>query len=169
MLASRSTCAFTCFAALAVAAACEPDPKRAARPAVKRTAETGAPGVATLPAHDDLRVYSRAGKRDPFRPINLASEPDEPVTELQTWQIDQLTPVAIVSDRLPRYAMVEDPNGKGHTVVQGTLIGGSWGRVTRITDHGIVVTERRPDWHGRLVQREFSLNLDPPAAAAPGF
>ena len=67
-------------------------------------------------------VYSPIGKRDPFRSLFDALQQggdSEQLTELQKFELDQLKLVAIVSNIATPYAMVEDPDAKGHTLNRG--------------------------------------------------
>ena len=99
-------------------------------------------------------VYSPIGKRDPFRSIYDEFQQDsgnEQLTELQKFELDQLKLVGIVSRIATPYAMVEDPNGKGHTLTRGKLIGKNWGRVSQITAECVVIKEEYRDYTGRRV------------------
>jgi type IV pilus assembly protein PilP len=132
--------------------------------------EAAAPAAATTPASEqDLSdvpyAYSPIGKRDPFRNLFEQLEPDEreaELTELQRFELDQLDLVAVVS-RIPTpYAMVEDPSGKGHTLVRGTLIGKNWGQVSLIKEDCVTVKEEYRDYTGRKVTNKTSLCLPKP-------
>jgi type IV pilus assembly protein PilP len=110
-------------------------------------------------------AYSPIGKRDPFRSIFEEVEKPkegEPRTELQMFEVDQLKLVAIVTGRASPYAMVEDPNGKGHTLTRGTLIGKNWGRIAQINPDCVVIKEEYRDYTGRKVTNNISLCLPKP-------
>jgi len=110
-------------------------------------------------------AYSPIGKRDPFRNIfeQLAQNPDEQeLTELQKFELDQLNLVAIVTRIATPYAMVEDPNGKGHTLVRGTLIGKHFGQISQIREDCVVVKEDYRDYTGRKVTNTTSMCLPKP-------
>ncbi len=110
-------------------------------------------------------AYSPIGKRDPFRSLFDQLRKDETtqqLTELQLFELDQLKLVAIVSRIATPYAMVEDPNGKGHTLTRGTLIGKNWGRVSEINPACVVVKEEYRDYTGRKVTNKPSLCLPKP-------
>jgi type IV pilus assembly protein PilP len=100
--------------------------------------------------------YSPIGKRDPFRSIIRVEEPEGKLP-LQKWSLEQLKLVAVVTGGPAPYAMVEDPDGLGHVVRRGNLIGDRWGRVTRIHARAIVVTERGYDFKGRRVESSTRL------------
>ena len=133
-------------------------PKPAA-PAAKTADEelADAPEVAYL--------YSAIGKRDPFRSFFEEfneKEKAEGTTELQTFEIDQLKLIAIITGRATPYAMVQDPSGKGHTLTRGTLIGKNWGRVSTITQDCVVVKEEYRNYTGRKVTNTVPMCLPKP-------
>lgn len=57
----------------------------------------------------------------------------EPRTELQRFELTQLTLTAIVNTGTRGYAMVRDPTGRGFVLKDGTLIGKNGGRIGRIS------------------------------------
>lgn len=113
-----------------------------------------APTIENEEEPDIAYAYSPIGKRDPFRSLfeEIGSErSSEQLTELQRYEIDQLKLVAIVSRIATPYAMVEDPEGKGHSLTRGTLIGKNWGRISAIGANCITVKEEYRDYTGRKV------------------
>ncbi|MBK6689768.1 MAG: pilus assembly protein PilP [Deltaproteobacteria bacterium] len=110
-------------------------------------------------------AYSPIGKRDPFRsPLEEFNREDQgqQLTELQRFEIDQLKLVAIVSRVATPYAMVEDPNAKGHTLTRGTLIGKNWGKVSQITGECVEIKEDYRDYTGRKQSNKLQLCLPKP-------
>lgn len=110
-------------------------------------------------------AYSPIGKRDPFRsPLEEFNRDDQgpQLTELQRFEIDQLKLVAIVSRVATPYAMVEDPNTKGHTLTRGTLIGKNWGKVSQITGDCVEIKEDYRDYTGRKQSNKLQLCLPKP-------
>ncbi len=110
-------------------------------------------------------AYSPIGKRDPFRSLfdQLKLEDGaREVTELQKFKLDQLRLVAVVSRIATPYAMVEDPDGKGHTLTRGILIGKNWGRVAQINPECVVIKEEYRDYTGRKVTNKTSKCLPKP-------
>ena len=132
-------------------------PPAAATPEIPE-AEADAPEVAY--------AYSPIGKRDPFRSffeeIRKGDGDNEELTELQRFEVDQLRLTGIVTGRATPYAMVEDPNGKGHTLTRGTLLGKNWGRVATITVECVVIKEEYRDYTGRKVTNTISMCLPKP-------
>ncbi len=155
-----------CFAFAVTACDDAPPPKKRAKPAGPAA---GAESTRALEEADDAPevayAYSPIGKRDPFRSFfeefqNEAN--DSETTELQRFEVDQLKLVAIVTGRATPYAMVEDPNQKGHTLTRGTLIGKNWGRVATITPDCVVIKEEYRDYTGRKVTNTISMCLPKP-------
>ncbi|MEQ9500870.1 MAG: pilus assembly protein PilP [Deltaproteobacteria bacterium] len=110
-------------------------------------------------------AYSPIGKRDPFRSLFdqlQREEQTQQLTELQKFELDQLKLVAIVSRIATPYAMVEDPDSKGHTLTRGTLIGKNWGRVAQINPDCVVIREEYRDYTGRKVTNKSSMCLPKP-------
>ncbi len=180
----RSLSLACCAAMLAlVLAACSsdpPPPTPAARPAPPPPPvdeEVVADGEVDVEAEIDEEeeerppeyVYSPIGKRDPFRSPFLdlvameeARDRAERLTPLQKWDLDQLTVRAIISATADPMAMVLDPEGHGHVVRRGVLIGRNWGRVTAIRRECLVITEQMRDATGTpmAVQQERCLPKD---------
>lgn len=124
-----------------------------------------APGGGTDEVSEIAYAYSPIGKRDPFRSLFdqlRREEQSQQLTELQLFELDQLKLVAIISRIATPYAMVEDPNGKGHTLTRGTLIGKNWGRVSEINPTCVVIKEEYRDYTGRKVTNKPNLCLPKP-------
>ncbi len=115
-------------------------------------------------AEDDDYVYNPIGKRDPFRSFltfGKRSAEDTPRTPLQKYELDQYQLVGIVWGVERPRALVEDPEGVGHVVEIGTYIGRNWGRVTKITEDAVTVTEEYQTPEGELVVNNINLTLAP--------
>ncbi len=106
--------------------------------------------------------YNPIGKRDPFRSFitkdSVAIE-NRPETPLQKYEIDQFRLVAVIWGIDDPVAMVEDPEGMGHFLRKGTLIGKNWGKVVRISPTEVIVAEEYRDFEGKLIVNEIPLKL----------
>ncbi len=128
-------------------------------------AAVGATEPATAGPADALAAwrYDPAGKRDPFRPVWLATREAEsralPLSPLQGYELSQLKLTGVVLDLDPPRALVEDASGLGFILVPGTPIGTSEGRVTRIGPRQVVVEEWRTDVIGQRHRVEVVLEL----------
>jgi type IV pilus assembly protein PilP len=108
--------------------------------------------------------YNPIGKRDPFRSFldftRRDGLDDEELGPLQKYEIDQYRLVAIVWGVEEPRAMVEDPDGTGHVITIGTLIGRNWGRVTQIRPEELIITEEyRDEIENKLIVNEIPVRL----------
>ncbi len=89
--------------------------------------------------------YNPAGKRDPFRSFLAEDGGGASVGDnappLQRWDAEKFILRGVIWNADNPRALVIDPEGTGHVVRLGTYIGRSWGKVTSITQSGVVVTE----------------------------
>ena len=117
-----------------------------------------APNPASVEEDDYIYTYSPIGKQDPFRTpfVDLKKESDDE-TDLQKWELDQLRLIAVVTGPAAPYAMVVDPNGKGHVVRRGTLIGTNWGRIKAISERRVVIREELRDWKGTKITNDIKM------------
>ncbi len=111
-------------------------------------------------------VYTPVGKRDPFRPFFLdvkvlkkSDEKGAALTELETFDIEQLRLTSIISGIEQPMAMVEDPTGKGHTLIVGTPIGKNGGRVARIKRDEVIIEEEFIDSEGKRIVSKVVLRI----------
>ena len=116
-------------------------------------------------AEDDAEEYNYdpIGKRDPFKSLvveELTNRP-KPKTPLQQYDIDQLKVVGIIWGISNPKAMIQAPDGKGYVVGKGTPIGKGRGKVTRITQREVVISEEYRDFEGKLLVNETALKIKP--------
>lgn len=129
-----------------------------------QTAEVDA-GTQDAQVEEENYVYTPVGKRDPFRPFFLdvkavkKEDKGTPLTELETFDLEQLRLTSIISGIEQPMAMVEDPTGKGHTIVVGTPIGKNGGRVARIKKDEIIVEEEYIDSEGKRIVSKVTLRI----------
>ena len=107
-----------------------------------------------------------SGKTDPFKSYIAIMEDEKakrrkPKTYLETLDLSQLQLIAIVVGPNENWAMVRDPNGKGHVVKKGTAIGKNGGIVHRITDKEVVIREAHRDFSGRIVHEDITKKVAP--------
>lgn len=110
-------------------------------------------------------LYDPTNKIDPFKSfIMVMKELEEkaqgrPKTYLETLALSQLTVSAIVVASEGNWAMVRDSKGEGHIIKIGTLIGKKNGRVTKILEKEIIVTEYYRNIRGRKITKKISMKL----------
>ncbi len=144
-----------------VLAACgSPSPAPVAKPPPPPKPAVAAPELA--PPVAESYSYSPIGKRDPFRsPIDdlILTNNIENRCALCKWEVDQLHLVAVVTGTGSPVAMVEDPDGVGHVVRQGTQVGKHNGKVTNIGKADLLVVENNRDAFGKLISNKTVLKI----------
>ena len=114
--------------------------------------------------------YDPAGRRDPFSSflVNVpvleeeAEEEGIPLTELQQYEISQLNLVAVVEMGDKNMAMVQDPQGKGHSLYVGTLIGKHRGKVVVIERRKVSIEEKHRNVLGGVESKIIELIIESP-------
>jgi type IV pilus assembly protein PilP len=153
-------------------AACGSPPvtsKAIPKPAAKASKAT-VPEPAVTPPPEEVYSYSAVGKRDPFRsPLDdlIIQSQSDSQCPLCKWEIDQLRLVAVVTGTGNPVAMVEDPDGVGHVVRQGTQVGRRNGKVTTIRRDELVVAELGHDPFGKAISNKTILKIPHNPAEAP--
>jgi type IV pilus assembly protein PilP len=133
--------------------------------APKTKAPAKAPPAAArekLEAPTDDWFYNPAGKRDPFssflaRSTRPEDNPDAP--PLQRWDTDRFAITGIIWNVEAPRALLVDPEGTGHVVRHGTYVGRNWGKVTSISEDGVIVTEEYRMIDGELVVNPVSIQF----------
>jgi Tfp pilus assembly protein PilP len=108
-------------------------------------------------------VYSSLGKRDPFMSPFEVPKVCPPVSAdagpLQKVPVEKLTVKAICWNSKGFRAMIFTPDGRGYTVKLGELVGDKQGRITRITENSVYVTEKIKDILGDVETNKVVLPL----------
>ena len=91
-----------------------------------------------------------------------AQDKEHKVEETEKFELDQYRLTALVTGTAQPKAMVEDPNGTGHVVHIGSRLGKNSGRVTRIAEDAIVVTEEFRNPLGERVRVPITIKLPKP-------
>ena len=133
----------------------------------KAAAPTSAPvPEAPRPTTDTTYSYNPTDRRDPFETYfditrnSDAPDPGQNVTELQKIDLDKLKLVAVVVGTATPMALVEGPDGKGHVVKIGTLVGRRLGQVKHIRRGELVVSEEYRDFTGKRIPHLTEMKLD---------
>lgn len=120
----------------------------------------------------DKFQYQLDGRADPFLPFlskdngrtgeldetPMEGEPGTPLTGMQLFEPGQLKLVALLKIGNKNIAMVEDVAGKGYRLDENMLIG-KHGRINRITDEQVEITERYKTQTGRIVTKNIVMRL----------
>ena len=115
-------------------------------------------------------TYEAAGRRDPFTPqagapapqsSNSKLRPDmnRPKEPLEEYPLDALRMVGVIDFQGKAYAMIQAPDNVIHRVTLGDHMGQNYGKVVKITEHEVDLTEIVPDGFGGWEERPASISL----------
>jgi type IV pilus assembly protein PilP len=143
----------------------------AAAKAVPPPSAVGPAAGSIKPASDKATgswTYSPVGKRDPFRSYladleeRAIDDKEHKVEETEKFELDQYRLTGLVTGTAQPKAMVEDPTGTGHVLHIGSRLGKNSGRITRIGEDAIVVTEEFRAPTGERVRVPITIKLPKP-------
>lgn len=102
------------------------------------------------PPNAKLAHYDPSNKRDPFRPCDLSNRTSFDVarTPLQGVEVTELSLTAVIEQGDEARALVETPDGVGHSIKKGDKIGLRGGEVVEITPEAVDVLESETDFTG---------------------
>jgi len=117
-------------------------------------------------------LYEEQGRRDPFTPTEEEMEakvgkvdngirPDfnRRKEELESYSLDELRMVGVVEQQGVTWGLVKTKDGTIHRVKSGNYMGRNHGRIMRITEDKIELTEIVPDGLGGYRERQASIAL----------
>jgi type IV pilus assembly protein PilP len=117
-------------------------------------------------------IYNPKGKIDPFEPlfrdkpsvaaVKQRREKRVPRTPLEKIDLSQLKLVGIIMASSGNRALVEESNGKGYVIKNGTYVGTNAGKVVKIDKDKVVVAEEYEDVLGNVTLRNKELKLPKP-------
>jgi type IV pilus assembly protein PilP len=117
-------------------------------------------------------IYNPKGKIDPFEPlfrekpvVAVAQQKRKkrvPRTPLEKIDLSQLKLVGIILASSGNRALVEESNGKGYVIKNGTYVGTNAGKVVKIEQDKVVVAEEYEDVLGNVTLRNKELRLPKP-------
>ena len=99
---------------------------------------------------DDQRTADKGGPRPDF---------DRPKEYLERYELDTMSMVGTFRKEEFYWALIRDPEGVVHRVPQGEYLGRNHGRVVRISDTEVDMSELIPDGAGGWLVREASIAL----------
>ena len=95
----------------------------------------------------------RAGKSGGGLPLNLNQLP------IQAIDASKFKVSGIVAGINENKALIIDPNGRGYVVKRGMLIGNNNGRISKISNNAVEITEQYRDEDGHTKKRVIKLTL----------
>jgi Tfp pilus assembly protein PilP len=130
----------------------------ASAPTITPMAPISPPGMSTLIGPS----YDPTGKPDPFLPTRVSIESrnkGKKVLPLEQFEVNDFELVGLITGSGANKAMVQDLTGKGYILQVGTSIGKMGGKVTRISEKEVFITEPFQDFLGRKRTRVITLKL----------
>lgn len=117
-------------------------------------------------------TYADSNMRSPFSPDTQA-QPEKLTAKgsgihpdfnrnkeyLEQFPLDALTMVGTIEMGEKTYALIKDGDGVVHRVTAGNHLGQNYGKITKITETGIKLTEIVPNGLGAWMERSASLSL----------
>lgn len=109
----------------------------------------------------DNFIYDPSNKRDPFRSFDFSPQKtgESSDTPLEQYTYNDLKLSAVIEGMGEPRAVIEDPNGKGHTVSVGTKIGNLGGVVMKIDSDKIVILEKSIEFTGETQTRTVEMYI----------
>ena len=120
-------------------------------------------------------AYAAADLRDPFTApefshvqpssqtatSNNGIKPDfdRPNEPLEEFPLDSLRMVGTLEQHESHWALVNDTDGTIHRVEPGNYVGQNHGKITRITEYEVELTEIVPDGIGGWIERQASIAI----------
>lgn len=145
-----------------------PAKKKPTKAQVQQKKTDAAPAIGPVAAPVAEWSYSPIGKRDPFRSY-LADLTEKQAEDdvrrpdpTEKYELDQYRLTGLITGTAQPKALVEDPEKIGHVVRVGTRLGKNGGRITRISNTGIIVTEEYRAPTGEKVKVPITVNLPKP-------
>ncbi len=172
---------FTGFSLLLLAlflVGCSQDNMRDLRAYIDEVKHRPAPPIDPIPSikQVDTYLYRDDGRRNPFEivettqsekvlPSNNGIHPDplRRKEELEQFSLDTLRMVGTLDKDGVTWALVQAKSGKIYRVRPGNYMGRNNGRIRRITDDRIELTEIVPDQRGGYVERSAMVSLGEPS------
>lgn len=119
--------------------------------------------IASLDQQSDGQdfIYDSTGKRDPFRSYDFSPKNTVRIgnSPLERYSYDELQLTAIIRGMGDPKAVVEDPQGKGHTISINSKVGNLGGQVVQILEDRVVLLETTIEFSGEKLTRTVELYL----------
>lgn len=107
-------------------------------------------------------IYDPTGKTDPFRSFitvqqeKMKKEDERPKTELETFELSQLTLSAIIVSEKGKWALVKDSKDVAHVIEEGTPIGTNGGFVYKIKNDEVIIREEFLNFRGEKQTKDIA-------------
>jgi type IV pilus assembly protein PilP len=156
--------------------ACAPDPTSDLIEYTERVKSSQKPNIEPLPEFEPFESfeYSAADLRDPFTAPVFSHTPaavaqaggsgikpdfDRPPEPLEEYPLDSLRMVGTLEQHEDAWALVLDTDDTIHRVQTGNYIGQNHGKIIRISEFEVELTEIIPDGLGGWMERTASIAI----------
>ena len=169
---------FLCIASISgLLAACSGNPTSDLEDYVQTTKSQQKSSIEPLPEFKPYEsfAYQATDLRDPFTApsfshvqpssqiasSNNGIKPDfaRPTEPLEEFPLDSLRMVGTLEQHEDHWALINDTDGTIHRVEPGNYAGQNHGKITRITEHEVELTEIVPDGIGGWMERQASIAI----------
>ena len=157
---------------------CSSDPTTDLAAYVKQVKNQQRSNIEPLPEFKPYEsfTYAAVDLRDPFtvpafthqqaavptnKPISSGLKPDfeRPTEPLEEFPLDSLRMVGTMEQFQENWALINDTDGTIHRVQPGNYAGQNHGKITRITEFEVELTEIVPDGIGGWIERQASISI----------
>ena len=83
------------------------------------------------------------------------------LSPLEKWSLKELRLTGIIKKNKKKWALIEDPSGKGYMVSVGTRIGQNEGYIAEIGEDYILIKEKFIDFLGKEIVKDIVIKLRP--------
>ena len=165
-------------AAVATLAGCSSDPTTDLAEYATQVKNQQKSSIEPLPEFKPYEsfIYAATDLRDPFtqpafshqqaaiatdKPISSGIKPDfeRPTEPLEEFPLDSLRMVGTMEQSAENWALINDTDGTIHRVQPGNYAGQNHGKITRITEFEVELTEIVPDGIGGWIERQASISI----------
>jgi len=143
---------------------------------VKRVKQRPGEEVPPIPEFEPYQsfAYIPDELRDPFRPQAGFAQPEQaeagaasglkPDTDrrrepLESFPLDSLDMVGTLQRNGRQWALIRDPDGAVHQVMEGNYLGQNYGRIIDVTGAKVQLVEIIPDGQGGWMEREAAVSM----------
>lgn len=178
IISSRPFSRLILAAAISALAGCSSDPTTDLAQYVQQVKNQQRSAIEPLPEFKPYESFSYAAAdlRDPFtapafshqqaavisdKPASSGIKPDfeRPTEPLEEFPLDSLRMVGTLEQFKDNWALINDTDGTIHRVQPGNYAGQNHGKITRITDFEVELTEIVPDGIGGWIERQASIAI----------
>jgi type IV pilus assembly protein PilP len=175
-LHNRFSCSLLMVSMAAGLAACSTDPTADLTQYVETVKHQQVSHIDPLPEFSPYEsfTYAATDLRDPFtQPSNstpqampmqasgngLKPDFDRPREPLEEYPLDSLRMVGTLEQKNANWALINDTDGTIHRVQAGNYVGQNFGKIVRITEFEVELTEIIPDGIGGWMERPATIAL----------